>query len=71
MTPPKNIFLVVANLRKISLKSWQFSKKSYWDFLSIFSDDFFIYDSDATIEQFSLFLALLRLRGDLVNNCQK
>ena len=28
-----------AQITKIRNKSWQFSKKSYWDFLLIFSDD--------------------------------
>jgi len=29
----KEQFLGGANVRKMPLKSWQFSKKSYWDFI--------------------------------------
>jgi len=32
----------VANLTTISLKSCQLSKKTHWDFLSVFSDDFLL-----------------------------
>ena len=54
-----------ANFTKMPLKSYQFSKKSYWDFPSIFCfyfrtrfwsttfSVFFVYDSDTTKEHFS------------------
>jgi len=39
---PKEHISGGANVTKMLLKSWQFSKqKSYWDFLSILSDDSF------------------------------
>jgi len=41
--PTKEHFSGGANITKISLKGWQVSKKSYWDFLSIFSDDLFYF----------------------------
>jgi len=41
--PTKEHFSGGGNITKISLKSWQFfQKNSYWDFLSIFSDDFLL-----------------------------
>jgi len=39
--PPNNFFLVAQILQKSPQKVGNFPKKSYWDFLSIFSDDFF------------------------------
>ena len=64
--PTKEHFYGLAHFRKISLKSWQFSKKSYWDFLSIFSAFFFhffslvnflffVYASEPTKEHFYVY----------------
>ena len=39
---PKKYFSVEANITKLSLKSWQFFNKFYWNFLTIFLHDFFI-----------------------------
>jgi len=44
--PPKNIFSGGANVTKMHLKSWIFSKTSLnrnCDFLSIFADDFYTF----------------------------